>query len=279
MSSQFLPDNFRADSKIAVIAGKGLYPILTVENLRKGGIPCCLVAFEEETSIELYNSFDSKNRVMLKVGQLGHLLKALQKFEANYAIMAGQITPRRLFKGLHPDLKAIIILHRLREKNAETIFGAIAEEMLQIKVPLLDARCFLDHELAHKGLMTNTKSSIDETVLQHGIHIAKSVASLDIGQGVVVNNGTVLAVEAFEGTDAMLRRAGSFEAKQPLFIKTVKPNQDYRFDVPVFGMKTIEVLHEANIPHAALEANKTLILQKEIVLQAASKYKITILGY
>ncbi|OHE72824.1 MAG: hypothetical protein A2007_05600 [Verrucomicrobia bacterium GWC2_42_7] len=116
-------------------------------------------------------------------------------------------------------------------------------------------------------------------MLQHGIHIAKSVASLDIGQGVVVNNGTVLAVEAFEGTDAMLRRAGSFEAKQPLFIKTVKPNQDYRFDVPVFGMKTIEVLHEANIPHAALEANKTLILQKEIVLQAASKYKITILGY
>jgi len=127
--------------------------------------------------------------------------------------------------------------------------------------------------------MTGGKSKIDPDVLAHGIKIAKEVARLDIGQGVVVSRGTVLAVEGFEGTDAMLQRAGSFEARDPLFVKTVKPGQDYRFDVPVFGLKTLESLHAAGIRHAAIEADNTIVLDKPEVLTEATRLKVQLLGY
>ena len=148
-----------------------------------------------------------------------------------------------------------------------------------MSVPVL-SRSFLDDHIASPALMTRQrKFGIESTVLNHGISIAKEMARLDVGQGVVVNGGTVLAVEAFEGTDAMLKRAGSFHAKTPLFVKTVKPNQDYRYDVPVFGQKTVEVLNENGIKHVALEAGKTLMLEKEKTLELALKHDIRIWGY
>jgi DUF1009 family protein len=127
--------------------------------------------------------------------------------------------------------------------------------------------------------MTEIKDKIPPEIIEHGIEIAKEVARLDIGQGVVIRKGTVVAVEAFEGTDRMLRRAGSFQTNQLVFIKTVKPNQDYRFDVPVFGMRTLEVMKEAGIKHAYLEANNIIILEKEKVLEQASHWGIQLLGY
>lgn len=279
MTSRFLPENFDAAQPLAVIAGQGLYPQLTVERAREAGVPVRLIAFEGETRPELVESFPESERAMIKVGQLGHMLKALEKFGAGYALMAGQITPRKLFKGLHPDLKAVTILASLKEKNAESIFGAIAREIEKLGIVQLDARSFLDTELADAGMMAAGKFQPDADALDFGVRLAKEMARLDVGQGIVVARGTVLAVEAFEGTDAMLRRSGAFDAKETLFVKTVKPGQDYRFDVPVFGMKTLDVMAEAGLAAAALEAGNCIILDKGAVLAEARARKITLLGY
>lgn len=277
--SSFLPPDFDSTQPIAVIAGKARYPILLIEQIRAARVPVKLIAFEGETEIDLVDSFDAKERAIIKVGQLGHMLKSLKKLGAGYAIMAGQITPRKLFKGLHPDLKAVAILASLKERNADTIFGAIAKEIEAIGVHQLDARAFLDASVADAGVMTGGKLKMSNSALEHGIHIAKECARLDIGQGVVVSRGTVLAVEAFEGTDAMITRAGEFGAKDPIFVKTVKPQQDYRFDVPVFGERTLRKMIDAGIRYAALEASNTIILEKESVLQAARKAGVQLYGY
>jgi DUF1009 family protein len=276
--SRFLPAGFDRNRSVAVIAGSGVYPGLTVAAIRERGIPVRLIAIEDETTPELIESFPESERRIMSVGQLGRMLKALREFEAGGAIMAGQITPRRLFHGLRPDLKIAAILLRLKKKNAETIFGAIAEEIEAIGVDLMDARAFLDDHLALEGPMTKGRVKVDEYTVDHGIEIAREVARLDIGQGVVVRKGTVVAVEAFEGTDEMLRRAGGFKTDGLVFVKTVKPRQDFRFDVPVFGYRTLETMREAGIEVAVLEAGNTLVLERESVVAQANSWGIHLIG-
>ena len=203
MLSRFLPSGFDPSRPVALIAGQGLYPILVARAVRQAGVPIKLIAFEEETRPDLFDSFAETDRRQIRVGQLGRMLRAISDFGAGYAIMAGQITPRRLFKGLHPDLKATRILLSLKRRNAETIFGAIANEIAELGVLLLDARSFLDDQLALSGCMTGRSFPIEDDYVQHGVQIARECARLDIGQGCVVRKGTVLAVEAFEGTDEM----------------------------------------------------------------------------
>jgi DUF1009 family protein len=279
MLSRFLPSNFDAQGTIVVIAGKGIYPCLVVERLRALKLNVRLIAFEGETAQDLIDSFPQGNASVMNVGQIGRLLKSLKTFQAKYALMVGQITPKRLFKGLNPDLKAILLLAKLKERNAATIFGALAEEIAKIGVYLLDARSFLDESLATEGLMTKGSWKLPEYVLDHGIRLAQEMARLEVGQGIVVSRGTVLAVEAFEGTNEMLRRAGTFNSETPVFIKSVNPQHDYRFDVPVIGMHTLEILNEAKIHHVAVQAFETLILEKQKVLATAQNYGIQLLGY
>ncbi|MCH8475880.1 MAG: UDP-2,3-diacylglucosamine diphosphatase LpxI [Opitutales bacterium] len=276
--SRFIPDSF-PPQPIALLAGKGQYPDLLLERMRQAGHDPWILGYEGETASDLLEKVPPNQRATIKVGQLGKMLKILSRWPTRQAIMAGQITPRRLFRGLHPDLKAVAILARLKERNAETIFGAIAQEMEAIDRHLLDARAFMDEDLADYGLMNKGRYLPPETVLQHGVHIAREIARLDIGQGVVVRKGTVLAVEAFEGTDQMLARAGTFPKGESVFVKTQKPEQDTRFDVPVFGLKTLEVMEENGLQAAALEAGKCLILDKAAVLKEAARKKITLLGY
>jgi UDP-2,3-diacylglucosamine hydrolase len=277
--SAFLPPGFTAARPLALIAGQGRYPALIAATARAAGVPVRLIAFEEETPPELYASFPESDRRKLLVGQLGRMLRSLRDFNAGYALMAGQITPRRLFKGLHPDFKTARILMSLKRRNAETIFGAIAAEIEALGVTLLDARSFMDAHLASAGCMTGGRFPIETEHLEHGIHIAREIARLDVGQGCVVRKGTVLAVEAFEGTDAMLRRAGEFKTDAAVFVKTVKGHQDYRFDVPVFGSRTLETLREAGIHAAALESGKVIILDKPEVLAQAREWGISLLGF
>lgn len=277
--SAFLPANFDPRRPVALIAGQGIYPQLVAAAIRRAGVPLKLIAFDEETRPDLYASFADADRRMILVGQLGRMLKALREFDAGYALMAGQISPRRLFKGLHPDLKAIRILASLKRRNAETIFGAIAAEIEQIGITLLDARSFLDDQLAPPGCMTGRSFPIEDDYLQHGIHIARECARLDIGQGCVVRKGTVLAVEAYEGTDDMLRRAGTFKTDRTLFVKTVKTAQDYRFDVPCFGLRTLEVMREAGLTAAALEARRVILLDRPAVVAQAQAWGINLFGF
>ena len=276
--SRFLPENFDASRPLALIAGQGNYPILLAERARKVGIQLRLIELGGETAPELVSSFSDDERSAVKVGQVGKLLKELKRFGAGYAVMAGQVTPGKLFKGLHPDLKAIRMLAGLDRKNAETIFGAIGDEIEKAEVHLLDARVFMDEDLAEEGVMVKGKEKIAPEHLDHGIEIARENARLDVGQGVVVSRGTVLAVEAFEGTNAMIKRAGTFGAKNCLFVKLGKPKQDTRFDVPVFGLQTLQSMHDAGIKNAALETDSVLLLNKLEVLKQAKKLGIGLTG-
>ncbi len=277
--SAYLPAGYDPRRPVALIAGQGDYPILVAKAIRAAGIPLRLIGFEEETRAELVASVPEAERRILLVGQLGKMLKSLREFDAGYALMAGQITPRRLFKGLHPDLKATQILLGLKRRNAETIFGAIAREIEAIGVTLLDARSYLDDQLAGSGCMTGRSFPIDDEYLQHGITIARECARLDIGQGCVVRKGTVLAVEAFEGTDEMIRRAGAFKTDGALFVKTVKARQDFRFDVPCFGLRTLETMREAGLTAAALETDRVLMLDKPAVVAQAKAWGISLCGF
>ena len=277
-ASNYLPEHYDG-RPIGLIAGKGRYPELVAERILAAKLPLRIVSFADETSQDCIQKVPKHAHRQIKVGQLGKLLKSLRALDCDYALMAGQITPRRLFHGLHPDLKALAILNRLKIRNAETIFGAISEEIEAIGIHQLDARCFLDDQLAHPGLMTSGRLTAKMPNIEHGIRSARGIAELDIGQGVVVRKGTVIAVEAYEGTDPMLKRAGEFKTDGLIFVKTVKARQDYRFDVPVFGLRTLETMQAAGIQTAALQVGGVLIIDKVAVIQKANSANIELYGY
>ena len=277
--SKFLPPDYKPTDTIIVLAGRGDYPKLMVDRMQRAGVSMALIAFEGETSDELFHRIPEPTRRRVKIGQLNKTLNAMQELGGRYAVMVGQIRPGRLFKGLHPDLKAIKILGSLKQRNAETIYGALVQEINNIGIDVLDARIFIDDQLADEGLMTGGKLKVDPSIVEHGIHIANEIARLDIGQGVVVKQGTVLCVEEFDGTDSMLKRANKFDTDGKVFVKTVKPNQNFTIDIPVFGETTLESMKEGGVSVAALSAGQTIILHKDRVIARAKKEKIQLLGF
>lgn len=277
--SKFLPEAYKPTDTIIVLAGRGDYPKLMIDRMQRAGVSFALIAFEGETSDELFHRVPDNSRRRVKIGQLNKTLNAMTELGGRYAVMVGQIRPGRLFKGLHPDLKAIKILGGLKERNAETIYSAIVDEINAIGIDVLDARVFIDDQLAEPGLMTGGKLKVEDSVIDHGIHIANEIARLDIGQGVVVKQGTVLCVEEFDGTDSMLKRASKFDTDGKVFVKTVKPNQNFAIDIPVFGERTLESMKEGGVSVAVLSAGQTIMLHKERVLARAKKEKIQIYGF
>ena len=278
MDSKFLPTGYNREA-ITLIAGKGRYPALLTEIIKNKGIPLKLISIRGETQDSLINLFPDEDRVSLDLGKVNQLLKTLKSLESKYVIMAGQIKPTRLFKDLNPDIKLISMLAKLKELNAETIFGSIVEEINNQGCNVLDARSFLDDHLASEGLMTLTKKKPSSDILEFGINMAKNIAQLNIGQGIVIKDKTVIAVEAFEGTNKMLKRVGDLKLNNLIFFKTIKKNQDCRFDIPVFGLQTLELLQNLKIKTAVLEKNSVIIIDKAEVLKAAEKYKIQLIGF
>ena len=244
---------------------------------RRAGVERIVVAaFHNETQPELAPLVDSVE--WLRVGQLGKLLKFLQNSGARHAVMSGQIHPKNLFD-LRPDLKAVLLLGRLRERNAESIFGAIGEEMAKVGVELLPATTFMEEYLAPRGLVAGPALSRREQAdVEFGFRIAKQTSQLDIGQTVVVKGGTVLAVEAFEGTNAAMKRGGELGRKDAVMVKVSKPRQDLRFDVPVIGPLTLQAAAEARIRVLGVEAGQTLLLDRETLLVEAAAQRISIFG-
>ena len=272
----FLPENFDSTASIALLAGKGDYPRLVWEQLKKHGGRHYLFAFEDSDWV---SSVNEDCCFHFSIGQVGTWLKALKNCHARYAILAGQVTPKKLFHGLKPDLKAILLLAKLKEKNATTIFKSLIQEVEKLDVKVLDARCFLENQLADLGDITsNVKVKIDPENLNHGIEVCRQIAALNIGQSIIVHQGTTIIVEAFDGTDAMIRRSGEICHRPMGLIKLAKEDQDFRFDVPVFGMHTLHEMHNAGIHWAALEAERTLILNKSEVIKEAERLKIRLLG-
>jgi UDP-2,3-diacylglucosamine hydrolase len=262
---------------LGIIAGNGVYPRLLADAARKAGVKKIIAAaFTDETDPVLVQHVDLIE--WMRVGQLNRLLKFFNEHKVHHAIMAGQIAPKNLFD-LRPDWKALLLLGKLKERNAESIFAAIANELTRIDVELLPATTFLEDCLVPAGLIAGAKlSRREEEDVDLGWKIAKEIARLDIGQTVMVKNGTVVVVEAFEGTNEAIRRGGALAREGAVIVKVAKPNQDMRFDVPVIGRETISVAAEAKIRVIALEAGRTLLLEKSEVILAAQRAKITVLG-
>lgn len=262
---------------LGIIAGSGVYPLLLADAARVAGVKrIAVAAFRNETSADMVNRADEME--WLRVGQLGRLLNFFREKEVQHAIMAGQIAPGNLFN-LRPDFKAMFLLARLKERNAESIFSAIADLLAESGVELLPASTFLDHLLAPEGHIAGPKLREREAQdVAFGFAIAKQLSALNVGQTIVVKNGTVLAVEAFEGTNEAIRRGGSLGKKNAVVIKVTKPKQDMRFDIPVIGTETLKVANESKIRVIAVEAGRTLLLEKATLLELADRYKISLAG-
>ena len=262
---------------LGIIAGSGVYPLLLADAARVAGVKkISVAAFTDETSPDISNRADQIE--WLRVGQLGKLLYFFQRTNVRHAIMAGQIAPGNLFS-LRPDFKAMFLLARLKRRNAESIFGAIADQLSEIGIELLPATTFLDHLLApNEQFAGPTLREREEEDIAFGFEIAKQLSALDVGQTIVVKNGTVLAIEAFEGTNEAIRRGGLLGKKNAIVIKVTKPRQDMRFDVPVIGTETLRVAAEAKIRAIAVEAGRTLLLEKAALIDLADRSKISLVG-
>ena len=262
---------------LGIIAGNGVYPKILATAARKAGVKKILAAaFTDETDPAISQLADVVE--WLRVGQLGRLLKFFREHEVHRAIMAGQIAPKNLFD-LRPDVKALVVLAKLKQRNAESLFGAIADELAKADVHLLPATTFLENDLAAEGLIAGAKlSRAEQEDVDLGWSVAKEIARLDIGQTIIVKNGTVLAVEAFEGTNDAIRRGGALAREGAVMIKVAKPNQDMRFDVPVIGIETIKGAAEAKLRVIAVEAGKTLLLERNRMIELANRSRLSILA-
>ena len=262
---------------LGIIAGNGVYPQLLADSARKAGVEKIVAAgFTDETDPLLRQHVDVLE--WMRVGQLGRLLKFFRAQEIHHAIMAGQIAPKNLFD-LRPDVKAMMLLAKLEQRNAESIFAAIASELATSEVDLLPATTFLEDSLAHGGLIAGPKlSRREQDDVELGWNVAREIARLDIGQTIIVKNGTIVAVEGLEGTNEAIRRAGALARHGAVMVKVAKPNQDMRFDVPVVGVETIRVATDRGLRVIAVEAGKTLFLQRDALADLAGAASISIVG-
>jgi DUF1009 family protein len=262
---------------LGLIAGNRSLPLEFARQARAAGIKRLVaVAFENETDPALAPLVD--DIVWLKVGQLSKMISAFTDRGVSQCVMVGQIAPKNLFE-LRPDLRAMGLWLRLPEKNAHTIFSAIAEELKKDGVDLIDATPWLKPLMPGTGFQLGPAlSEAQQADVQFGLRIAKEVSRLDIGQTVVVKNGAVLAVEGFEGTDKCLARGGELAGKDggAVAIKVAKANHDMRFDIPCIGPSTLEACAAAGISVLALQADRTLLLERKACEALAQKNRISL---
>jgi UDP-2,3-diacylglucosamine hydrolase len=263
---------------IGMIAGNRSLPLAFAREARKAGVKRLVaVGFEGETDPDLAGLVD--DLVWLKVGQLSKLIHAFTSRGVKHCIMAGQIAPKNLYD-VRPDLRAMALLLRLKEKNAHTIFSAIADELAKEGVQLIEATPWLKPLMPGPGFILGPKPSaqIREDV-EFGFRIAKEVSRLEIGQTVVVKRGTVLAVEGFEGTDKCLSRGGELAGRDggAAAVKVAKEAHDLRFDLPCLGPGTLEICAAARISALAFESGKSILLEEDTCEQLANKNKICLM--
>ena len=266
------------NESIGMIAGNGIYPAVFARGARSAGIKRLVsAAFEGETDPVIEEISDTVS--WMRVGQLGKLIKFFESEKITRAVMVGQIEPKNLFD-LRPDMRTLILLGKLKERNAESIFCGIGEELSKNGIELIPATSYLDDLLPGPGHVCGPKPGKrlpDEAAF--GYKIAKEMSRLNIGQTVVVSKGTVLAVEAFEGTNVAIKRGGELGRGGAVVVKVSKPGQDLRFDVPCIGPDTIEVAASANVSAIVVEAGKTLLLGKDQIEEQARDKGVTVFAY
>jgi DUF1009 family protein len=266
---------------IGLIAGNGRFPFLALQGARSLGHDVTVVAVKEEAFPELEHAARDAGADLhwVSLGHLGKCIKVLKNAGVAKAVMAGQVKHAKLFSGIVPDLTLLSVLTKLRARNTDALISAVADVLRAEGIELLDSTAFLAPLLARSGTLTRRAPSTDELEdFAFGYRIADAIAGLDIGQTVVVKDRAVVAVEAMEGTDAVIRRAGEIAGPGTRIIKVAKPNQDRRFDVPVVGIATIEAMRAAGATGLSIDAGTTLVVDGERVFHAADEAAITVVG-
>lgn len=262
---------------LSIIAGRGAYPRVLAESARKQGVSrIAAVAFKKETDAVIEKVADEVTWV--HIGQLQAMLDALVAFRIPRVVMAGQIKPTHLFN-IRPDKRMFDLLARLKERNAETIFGAVGEELKSVGIELLQASRFMESTMPEPGPIGHippTPQQWDDIRL--GLRVAKATSGLDIGQTVVIKEGTVLAVEAFEGTDATILRAGELGGPGSVVVKVAKRGHDMRFDIPVIGERTFDSMKKSGAAVLAVEARRSILLDREALVKLADRRGVAFLA-
>ena len=268
-------------SRIGLIAGNGRFPFLALQGARSLGHDVTVVAVKEEAFPELEGAARAAGADLhwVSLGHLGKCIKILKEAGAGQAIMAGQVKHAKIFSGIIPDLTLLSVLTKLRARNTDALISAVADVLRGEGIELLNSTAFLQPLLARAGVLSRRAPASDEIEdFAFGYRMADAIAALDIGQTIVVKDRAVVAVEAMEGTDAVVRRAGEIAGSGTRVVKVAKPNQDMRFDVPVVGVATIEVMKAAGATAITIDAGKTLLVDGSRFIDAADAAGIAVVG-
>ncbi len=278
--------------KLGLIAGNGRFPFLLLDAARAEGLEVVVVAIKEETDAEIDRRAESDSGITvhwLSLGELSRLIETFQKAGVAKAVMAGQVKHKQIFSSIRPDWRLAKLLLNLRTRSTDALLGAVAKVLGDEGIELISSTAFLEPLLAEEGVLTERAPDEEECKnIEYGLGVARALAGFDIGQTVVVAAQACVAVEAMEGTDATIERAGqlmrsldgedSTLERRLTVVKVAKPNQDMRFDVPVIGQATIETMVRAEASCLSIQAGRTLLFDRDTVLKRASEAGIAIVA-
>lgn len=259
-----------------LIAGNGDFPFLVLEGARSRGIEMAVIAIREEASPNLERA--AKRLHWVSLGELSRAIELLHREGVKRAVMAGQVKHNKIFSSIRPDWRLAKLLFSLNTKNTDALIGAVARVLEDEGIELVNSTEFLGSLLPQTGILTKrTPDASERADIEYGRHIAQQIAGLDLGQTVVIRDRACVAIEAMEGTDETIERAGRIAGGQRLVVvKVSKPKQDMRFDVPVVGRKTIDVMKQANATALAIDAGRTLLFERDDLIRAADQAGIAI---
>jgi DUF1009 family protein len=268
--------------KIGLIAGNGRFPFLVLDAARSLGYDVTVIALKEEASKDIDEAAAREPKAVvhwLSIGQLGAFLKILKDAGLTQAVMAGQVKHIKIFGGFVPDLTAMALLSRVKAMNTDALIAAVADLMREHGVELVNSTAFLGPLLAAAGQLSHrAPNDAERKDLEFGYRMADTIAGLDIGQTIAVKHLAVVAVEAMEGTDETIARAGHLAGDGVAVIKVAKPNQDMRFDVPIVGLTTIQAMRAAGAKVLSVDAGRTLIFDREAFFASANEAGIAVVG-
>jgi UDP-2,3-diacylglucosamine hydrolase len=274
-----MPETTQSTTGWGLIAGNGRFPFLVLEGARSQGIEMAVIALKEEASPELEKI--AKRLHWVSLGELSKAIELMQSEGVKRAVMAGQVKHNKIFSSIRPDWKLAKLLFALPRKNTDSLIGAVAKVLEEEGIQLVDSTMFLKPLLPEVGVLTRRAPSAQEAAdMEYGLGIARHIAAKDIGQTVVVADNASIAVEAMEGTDETIARAARFANGRPLVVvKVSKPRQDMRFDVPVVGLPTVESMKLAGATALAIDANRTLLFDREKLIAMADAAGIAIQAF
>ena len=266
-------------TRFGLIAGNGRFPFLVVEGASRAGAELAVAAIREETDPGIERAVERAGGSVqwVGIGQLGRMIRFFKREGVRQAIMAGQVKHVQIFSGAIPDVRMLKVLVSLPRRNTDALIGAVADELGKEGIELIDSTHFLRDQLPAEGALTRrAPDSRERGDIEYGVEVAREIARLDLGQTIVVRSRACVAVEAMEGTDETIRRAGRLARGRLTVVKVAKPAQDMRFDVPCVGVPTIEAMVEAGATCLCLTAGKTLMFDRDEMIALADKHRISV---